>query len=583
MVALAGANGTGKSKLLACLLSPWSRVVPAAGRDGVPAEVRVEIEVSDAEARAIETLSAEANWGVVQIPLRFVVGLRLQPDAGLQLFPEPENFALRQVFISQEFLRRHPSLNIVYLPAERRLLPSSARGIDLNQLSELMAVQQNANAQVSVREYGKLDDQEFEEFAKALCVAASLPSEGGSEAPPPVGRIQWPEFADTVNSLIAPKRLLPLTRQHPEQLRIEAVSGAVHSVQDLSSGERQALIIISRVLRAGVRHSAVLIDEPDAYLHPNLSQKLTQALTRGVGTSGQLIVATHSPAVLDHIPPDAILRLSHEAGPRPVADEMERVELYRSAGFRASALTQSDLLVITEGESDASILTILFPELARASVRAAGGRARVFREVEQLAPFDLPIVGVVDRDVIAPAPPPGIERLIAVWPTADIEGAFLSDDSCIESMIRLGLLKDEYRSVDGVKALLATLVENQRDNVLAELAQRRLREGADVRWPSPRGENPLDRLRGAVSSMVPLASGDVDDAISRAEKLWNDYESDRWALVRGKYVLGGFVNVATHMRSGRALLEATARDRPPMSRFETFRRLLAAVLPGAAA
>ena len=47
---------------------------------------------------------------------------------------------------------------------------------------------------------------------------------------------------------------------------------------DLSSGERQALIIISRVLRAGAGHSVVIIDEPDAYLHPNLSQRLIQAL-----------------------------------------------------------------------------------------------------------------------------------------------------------------------------------------------------------------------------------------------------------------------------------------------------------------
>ena len=93
----------------------------------------------------------------------------------------------------------------------------------------------------------------------------------------------------------------------------------------------------------------VLIDEPDAYLHPHLSQRLIDALTEAVGESGQLIVATHSPSILDRLPASSILRLSHGSAPRLVADEDERLELYRAAGFRASALTQSDLLMIVEG------------------------------------------------------------------------------------------------------------------------------------------------------------------------------------------------------------------------------------------
>lgn len=51
--------------------------------------------------------------------------------------------------------------------------------------------------------------------------------------------------------------------------------------------------------RAGAGRTVVVIDEPDAHLHPNLSRRLMRVLEQGVGPDGQLIIATHSPAILD--------------------------------------------------------------------------------------------------------------------------------------------------------------------------------------------------------------------------------------------------------------------------------------------
>ena len=49
--------------------------------------------------------------------------------------------------------------------------------------------------------------------------------------------------------------------------------------------------------------------------------------------------------------------------------------------------------------TDASILSLAIPDLSRASLLAMGGRAQVLREVELLAPFELPVLGVVDQDL----------------------------------------------------------------------------------------------------------------------------------------------------------------------------------------
>jgi AAA domain, putative AbiEii toxin, Type IV TA system len=411
LAAFAGPNGTGKTKMLAAILAPWSRTLPSAVGETIE-EVRVDIRLSDDERAAVQNLNEAMGW-TNAVPNQFTAIASQNPVAGLNFAAEPSIPVLTHMFGAEEFLQRTPSLNVIYLPAERRLVAESQPGIHLNELNELIAWQKTREPRQAVRNYGQLDDQEFERFAKALCVADSLGDEPETSASADT-RVPWSEFLATVNALIAPKALLPLTRKHPDELRILTPSGATHGVRDLSSGERQALIIVSRVLRAGGAGRVVLIDEPDAYLHPNLSRRLMQALERGIGDVGQLIVATHSPSVLDSLSPRAILRLGHDQPPRQIADEPDRLELYRSAGFRASVLTQSDLLVITEGKSDVDLLSLAFPDLARAATRSAGGRHAVIKEVEQLRPYDLPVVGVVDRDVLAPNVPEAIAGAVAI-------------------------------------------------------------------------------------------------------------------------------------------------------------------------
>ena len=569
-VALAGANGTGKSKFLACLLTPWTRQTPTP-RPGQTSTVTVGVELIEVEREAIRRLSATSGWGEVEVPQTVSLTVVQSDVGGRRVEADPPLTVLQEFARNAQFLQSYPSLNVVYLPAERRLLPPRQSGIDLNQLSEAMAWQSNAATHGSVQNYGRLDDQEFEDFAKALAVAASLPSEpDGGE--PPAARVSWEQFHDVVNTLISPKKLLPLTRQHPDQLRIQTPAGDLHKVEDLSSGERQALIIVSRVLRAGAAGAVVIIDEPDAYLHPHLSRRLMLAIEQGLGSFGQLIVATHSPAILDGVPPSAILRMDHLKPPRVVADESERIEVYRSAGFRASALTQSDLLIITEGEFDAVVLGLLFPELSSAAFSAPGGRKAVLHDVETLAPNDLPVMGVVDRDLGLAPVPPAIANRIVVWPTADIEGLFLRPGG-LEAMIKLGLIKSGYSDVRVLSSELNSLLILQRDNVVAEYAQLLLVAQTPNQWPTPRGNDPITRLRDAVDTMIAIDAARVEAAIADAQAFWDAGSADLLQIVRGKYVLKEFANRFSEMKSGSALIEAVARSRPELGDLAEFKKM----------
>ncbi|MFG0761705.1 AAA family ATPase [Aeromonas media] len=78
-------------------------------------------------------------------------------------------------------------------------------------------------------------------------------------------------------------------------VKIKGQRGVRHSLDELSAGEHQVLILvylISRWLQPG---GIVLIDEPDLYLHPSLVGSLLGNLERLVAEQqGQLIITSHS-------------------------------------------------------------------------------------------------------------------------------------------------------------------------------------------------------------------------------------------------------------------------------------------------
>ncbi|WP_159543100.1 ATP-binding protein [Aeromicrobium sp. 9AM] len=559
LLAFAGANGTGKSKLMACLLVPWTRSLPPS-RDGEhDSVVEVTFEFTSQEIDVIESFDRQMGWGQGRPEPQVTIIVTQQPLAGLRVESRPNRHAVHEALLQPELLKRQPSLNLIYLPAERRLLPPQSSNVDLEQLTEDLALSKLAEARNSVHNFGRLDDQEFESYAKALCVAGALPSEAGAA----VELSRWESFKASVDALLFPKVLLPLTRENPSHLRIQLPGGETHPVHELSSGERQALIIVSRVFRAGEGHSLVAIDEPDAYLHPALSSKLLQALRPGLGTKGSLMMATHSPSILDSLPPDAIVRLSYTAPPSVVESESDRLALYREAGFRASTLTQADALLVTEGDFDVATLPQLLPILGSVGLRSAGGRAEVLKTVATLSAYDLPIVGVVDADVRAVAPSPELAPLVHVWPAADIEGVLLADDQFLTAALEGQLVDVEvFPSIGDLKAVLQGLLTSFKDNAIAELAQRILREQTSISWPSPRGADPIVRLNDLARDTTALSSETINDAVQQATEAWNSALPMPWTMVRGKWILNSFVQRTSAFKNGDGFVNGVLARQP---------------------
>lgn len=84
-----------------------------------------------------------------------------------------------------------------------------------------------------------------------------------------------------------------------DNLRLKVQIGKQrHTIDDLSAGERQCLILIFMVSRWLMPGGITLIDEPDLHLHVSLQRQLIHELERIVAEKkGQLIVSSHSPTM----------------------------------------------------------------------------------------------------------------------------------------------------------------------------------------------------------------------------------------------------------------------------------------------
>jgi predicted ATPase len=83
----------------------------------------------------------------------------------------------------------------------------------------------------------------------------------------------------------------------------------------LSSGHKIVLLTITKLVESVEERTLVLMDEPEAHLHPPLLAALVRAVSDLlVNRNGVAIVATHSPVVLQEVPRSCVWKLRRQGG-----------------------------------------------------------------------------------------------------------------------------------------------------------------------------------------------------------------------------------------------------------------------------
>jgi len=179
-------------------------------------------------------------------------------------------------------------------------------------------------------------------------------------------------------------------RRHEQKLIIEFEEfGRTTPIDNLSTGEKQIVFRAGFLLRdlAATDNAIVLIDEPELSLHPEWQARILgfyeTLLTKSDGTRPQILIATHSPFIV-HGAANAkavILQKNFadgtvsemEAPVYPGIQRSQAVAAFNIDSFLAAAT--KPMLVLTEGESDASILYTAWEKLYPGRTRPFEARA----------------------------------------------------------------------------------------------------------------------------------------------------------------------------------------------------------------
>jgi len=103
-------------------------------------------------------------------------------------------------------------------------------------------------------------------------------------------------FLEVINDLLKRKKLII---DDKNELKVETQSGKILSLSQLSSGEKQLLIILGETLLQQTNPHIYIADEPELSLHIDWQENLVSSLKQ-LNPNSQIIFATHSPDIVSH-------------------------------------------------------------------------------------------------------------------------------------------------------------------------------------------------------------------------------------------------------------------------------------------
>ena len=135
------------------------------------------------------------------------------------------------------------------------------------------------------------------------------------------------ELADPIFAQLGITRLIPDSVDPPFMVDNNLNSRIIQLFPTLSSGHKVVLLTITRLVELVEEKTLVLIDEPEAHLHPPLLSAFIRALSRLLTERNAMaIAATHSPVVLQEVPKSCVWKLIRSG--EALGSERPRVETF---------------------------------------------------------------------------------------------------------------------------------------------------------------------------------------------------------------------------------------------------------------
>jgi len=184
--------------------------------------------------------------------------------------------------------------------------------------------------------------------------------------------------------------------------------------------------------------SIVLLDEPEAFLHPPQAIMLGSMLATNKPSGKQLVIATHSGdllhGLLDSGKPIQVVRLTREGNVNhaSILKSSDVAVLWKNPLFRFSNILDGlfhEQVVVCEADADCRFYAAVNDKAPQSITRYSetmftygGGKDRIATIVRSLRSLNVPVDAVLDFDVLSLVRPLKdiVEALGGVW--ADVEG-----------------------------------------------------------------------------------------------------------------------------------------------------------------
>ena len=356
---------------------------------------------------------------------------------------------------------------------------------------------------------------------------------------------------------------------------VEVEDGAIHDINDLSSGEKEVLFGYLRLRNSAPRYSVILLDEPELHLNPALVRGLPQFYYRNLGMelSNQIWLVTHSDAFLREAVGSTGLRVFHMQYASVTEGENQTHEI--EAGEEVEAIVLElvgDLaayrpgakVIFFEGEDsefDLNMVSRLFPDLEKnVNFVAGGSRSRVerlHRTLErsvQAGKIPVKIYSVVDKDSGSKIISGGEFGRSYSWNVYHIENYLLNPKFICEALKHIGICIDDLSTAEQVEQKLKEIARNQISELVGH--QLRTRVSNDLVSDLNLGMNQtsddigeelhrsivqsIDRIKARLDANL-----DIDEirkmVLQESNELERSLETDDWRIrFKGRKILSVF-------------------------------------------
>ncbi|PPH37915.1 hypothetical protein C5C53_06000 [Rathayibacter sp. AY1E3] len=539
---LTGRNGTGKSLILEALTALWSgniNLPEFVGPYGNALSISIALRLDESEYEAIDKwrlargMSTAARSSLHQLE---AVSTNKERTGSFSTIDDVVE-TLRNDLFAQE----HPFATIDLLSARRQVSVSTSTSVDLNMLDRSSSAQQRRNMyEQEIRWKSGMQMPDVGSYLTSLDYRDFISRRQGVQEKDEYGRLVEIFFKATGKKITLPQYDPETTHS---AILVKLPSDQTHGLADLSNGEREMLGMLYYVSQLSAQGGVLLLDEPEKHLHPSLQLAVLRAMTE-VADRGQILVVTHSPALIASAAPQDVLVVNaawKTDGNQisSVVDDDQQADVLLDLGIARRDLIQADMLIVVEGGDDERRIKMLFPEeVAGARFLVAGSRYGVLQAAATLRRLhlEMPWICVIDRDFSDEDEVAKLtaDKRVFVWEARMIENVLLSVPLLTRA---LAAKADPDGLISGEFSLIIDSFKEQAKNQFVEASVRQFMPEVS----SSSVPNPVDRIekdllieRDLWAARADAYAGIRADVLSDLDQRW----TAEWHLfVDGKRVL----------------------------------------------